>query len=160
MFWFDFSTNFRCNKKLTMIFSIDTVPTRIIRTLENCVLLTIEGQWNGKFVIRVEGKAITTNRYGYPCKKNQNWRMGNEKRKWANPIFRTLDARNLVFTHERYLIILISTVKKISKNIQYFFRNWELNFKYFSSISATLLFTLLYNMVSSETYWYNVINGR
>ena len=49
-----------------------TVPTRIIRTLENCVLLTIEGQWNGKFVIRVEGKAITTNRYGYPCKKNQN----------------------------------------------------------------------------------------
>ena len=142
------------------IISGGTVPTRIIRTLENCVLLTIEGQWNGKFVIRVEGKAITTNRYGYPCKKNQNWRMGNEKRKWANPIFRTLDARNLVFTHERYLIMLISTVKKISKNTQYFFRNWELNFKYFSSISATLLFTLLYNMVSSETYWYNVINGR
>ena len=120
-----------------------TVPTRIIRTLENCILLTIEGQWNGKFVMREEGKAITTNRYGYPCKKNQNWRMGNEKRKWANPIFRTLDARNLVFTHERYLIMLISTVKKkiekyavlftkLRAKLQVFFFYFRNSFIYFT----------------------------
>ena len=94
-----------------------TVPTRIIRTLENCVLLTIEGQWNGKFVIWEEGKAIATYLYGYPYKKNRNWRMGNEKRKWANPIFLTLDASNLVFTHERDLIMLISTIKRFSNTV-------------------------------------------
>ena len=57
-----------------------TVPTRIIRTLENCVLLTIEGQWNGKFVIRVEEKAITTNR---SVQKESKLKNGKRKAKMS-----------------------------------------------------------------------------